>query len=202
MHSRRQRKSGLNLAVVTALVITLLLHAVMLLWLLRPAMIGARPLSNRTIDPSHRLQLRLFAPRPSKRFRQRSMAAVAFARHSNPLPPRPVASVPRMPSSVPKPGSPAPVVTVLPASLFNRDGSIRIPREALKLRAADAVDMRHFQQLPCHGTRWSDTAARGQNESLGAEVARKYLSWIGLYNPRTEKAYQQRRALLDQACAH
>lgn len=81
------------------------------------------------------------------------------------------------------------------------DGSIRLPSKSAQTRDTGVADMRHFQSQPCRGTRFAYSYKRGQDETLGAEVARKYLSWIGLYNPLNEQQYRERREWHDQACA-
>jgi len=85
--------------------------------------------------------------------------------------------------------------------LYSTDGSIRLPGVSMQTRDTGIADMRHFQNQPCRGTRFSHTFSRGQDETLGAEVARKYLSWVGLYNPQKEQEYRERREWHDQACA-
>jgi hypothetical protein len=199
MSGQGQRKSTLNPSAVMAWVIVLVLHGGMLLWLLRPVVAGAKLLSTRATDSSPRLQLRFLTSPSAKRWQRGPQAAVAATRPSRT---RVRLSVRAVVSVAPQAGVSGPASFAASVSLFNPDGSIRIPGQAPQLRAADAADMRHFQQLPCHGTRFSANWARGQDESLGNEVARKYLSVIGLYNHETEAAYQKRREYLDEACAH
>jgi hypothetical protein len=203
MHSQG-RKPGVNSDVVAAIAITLLAHAVLLSWLLRPATLEERPFVRRGISASHRLQLRLLAPRRASHAQQVSKSVgKTAARHLDRTHHRPASSSLRASVSDERSRSPTTTVAAVPSvSLFDTNGSIRMSREAPRLRAADAVDMRHFQQLPCRGTRFSDHWTRGQDETLGAEIARKYLLVIGLYNGQTEAAYQKRRAYLDQACPH
>jgi hypothetical protein len=87
-----------------------------------------------------------------------------------------------------------------PPQLFNPDGSIRLnaetdaviapkasanPREAAKARWAQ-IQQGGKNPLDCHRTRFANAFA--PDESVGSGVARKYLSWVGLYDPHdTEK---------------
>ena len=66
----------------------------------------------------------------------------------------------------------------------------------------ERADMRSVGVTCCHHTPYARSYARGQDENLGAEVVRKYLRWIGMYNPVTEAAYQERRVAHEQACSH
>jgi hypothetical protein len=86
--------------------------------------------------------------------------------------------------------------------LYNIDGSIRMSQGSgyVAPRDATVVDLHPKNPIPCHRTKFDDSWARGQDESLGAEVARKYLHFIGLYNPEVEWAYQQRKKVHDAVC--
>ncbi len=202
MFRKERAPPSLRSHVVAAWAITLLLHGGLVVWLLRPVMATMKPVSDRIVGVSHRLQLRLFPSRRPKLSRRVSTStATAVTKNENTarrsvLPAsRPSTTASQSTQSVSAGGAPS-------LSLFNPDGSICMAGETAKLRDSHAVDMRHFQQLPCHGTRFSERWTRGQNESLGNEIARKYLSVVGLYNPATEAAYQKRRAYLDEACPH
>ena len=82
--------------------------------------------------------------------------------------------------------------------LFNPDGSIRLGDAAPKLPQAPAnpqeaakarwAEIRHAGENPldCKKTRFAQNFA--PDESVGSGIARKYLSWVGLYDPHdTEK---------------
>lgn len=82
--------------------------------------------------------------------------------------------------------------------LFNPDGSIRLgdaapklpqapanPQEAAKARWAE-IRYAGENPLDCKKTRFAQNFA--PDESVGSGIARKYLSWVGLYDPHdTEK---------------
>jgi hypothetical protein len=202
MFSQEERASFVRPRVVAAIVMTLLLHLGFVMWLLRPAIFDAQLAPNRASDASHRLRLRFFSLHlPAHQRQILNKPAVAIARNRDATHPAVSHVAPRASLAVQTTQS-IQTSAASSLSLFNPDGSIRMANVAMKLRDADAADMRHFQQLPCHGTRFSERWSRGQNESLGNEMARKYLAPIGLYNPATEAAYQKRRAYLDEACAH
>jgi hypothetical protein len=108
-------------------------------------------------------------------------------------------------SAVPAASLPAAMSGAGPAHplLFGRDGRILLPPAhggRRPLREDGVADLRHFQQAPCRGTRYARDYARGQDENLGDEIARKYLAWIGLYSRLDEQTYRARRDWHDQAC--
>jgi hypothetical protein len=203
----KARTERLRWPVVLAWALTMGLHGAALCWLTRDAAPDRRT-AGEAVSTNDRLILQLLSRPPMARppMKQRTpnkpgelvrpKAALAQA----PAPARAAALSSSAPSA-----ARAPVGTSSPAppQLYNTDGSIRWSAAApgAAVRAGNVADMRHFQQLPCHDTRFAHAYARAQDETAGAGFARKYLSWIGLYNPHTEAAYQQRRAWHDRACA-
>ncbi|MEP7042442.1 MAG: hypothetical protein ABI843_05235 [Dokdonella sp.] len=101
-------------------------------------------------------------------------------------------------------GTPVP-----PTQLFNPDGSIRLgegstaiappsapknPQEAAKARWAE-IQKKGENPLDCKKTRFAQAFA--PDESVGSGVARKYLSWAGLYDPHDT---QRRAARAAEGC--
>jgi hypothetical protein len=96
--------------------------------------------------------------------------------------------------------------------LFNPDGSIRLgepalappktdalnPQEAAKARWAE-IEKRGDNPLDCKRTRFA--RAFKPDESVGDEVSRKYLKWIGLGDPEgiAERA-QKKEQLAEEGC--
>lgn len=80
----------------------------------------------------------------------------------------------------------APPKSIDTATLFRADGSIRLPPPGAAPKAAPHEENIErgralmARGLDCDVHAPDDLAHR---ESLGEEVARKYLSWVGLYNP-------------------
>jgi len=93
--------------------------------------------------------------------------------------------------------------SVMRPHIFNADGSIAIPtnRPSFEGKDSDVVRMRSSNFVPCRRTRFEQAWARGQNENAGAEVARKYLRYIGLYNPVVEAQYQERESRHASECS-
>jgi hypothetical protein len=101
-------------------------------------------------------------------------------------------------------GAPAP-------RLFNPDGSIKLAPETLEPKK------RELNQIDAGRKAWADMEKRGDNplnckrtrfakafkrdESLGDEVSRKYLKWIGLGDPEgiAERA-QKKEQLAEEGC--
>jgi hypothetical protein len=100
--------------------------------------------------------------------------------------------------------APAAIDTVAPLQLFNRDGSIRLPVEPVpfaspKLQLSAELMQRGHNLQHCRQTRFASGYAR--DESVGDEIARKYLVWIGLYNADfVERKAGQRQADAAAAC--
>ena len=113
---------------------------------------------------------------------------------------------PRSTKSSP-PRAAAPVASnsgsVMRPHIFNADGSIAIPtnRPSFEGKDSDVVRMRPSNFVPCRRTRFEQAWVRGQNENAGAEVARKYLRYIGLYNPVVEAHYQERESRHASECS-
>jgi hypothetical protein len=80
--------------------------------------------------------------------------------------------------------------------LFNPDGSVRLPDAAAlpaPTAAALAAELMHrgHNIVHCRTTRFAGVYAR--DESLGDEISRKYLVWVGLYNRAIVEARAARR---------
>lgn len=80
-------------------------------------------------------------------------------------------------------------------SLFNTDGSLRMPPEAKAPRGLPEPDVIKGRELMSRGLDCEAPDALGSGESLGESVARKYLAWIGLYNSYSA---QRRAELLEE----
>ncbi|MFT3792630.1 MAG: hypothetical protein QM741_16535 [Rudaea sp.] len=174
---------------VVAIVVTVALHllvAISLYVLMRP-----RPAAD-----GDRIEVRLLDAPPSEPVL--------------PEPPQESARVPprmRVPVTLarrPSPAASAPVVAATPdrsteldtATLFNADGSLRVPVAPPPKSAPHEEAVRRGREMMARGL---DCEAHGPDdlahrESVGEEAARKYLAWIGLYNP----AAAQRRAELEE----
>ncbi|MFC4764417.1 hypothetical protein [Dyella koreensis] len=183
--------------IVAAWVVAQGLHALLLLVMLRPGQ-GSFAMSPRVVSSEDRLRVRMLV--------ESQVVPALPAIH---MPTRASTVIRSMTSSTVKVGASVSSATTsqdegrtspLP-QLRNMDGSIRLPSKSAQVRETSIADMRHFQNQPCHGTRFARSYSRGQDETLGAEVARKYLSWIGLYNPLKEQQYHERREWHDRACA-
>lgn len=108
--------------------------------------------------------------------------------------------VPVAPSAAP---TAAPSKTAMLQQLFNPDGSIRLPaapppRAPTTLQSSAELMQRGHNLVHCRQTRFAGGYKRA--ESVGDQVARNYLRWIGLYNPATEARAQRREAAAAAAC--
>ena len=133
-------------------------------------------------------------PEPPTFVRHPSKIAIAPPRvRSTSQPPRPAEPSDAMSGRLGSAGAAVPA-----PKLFNPDGSIRLgtgaptlpqapknPQEAGKARWA-AIQRAGQNPLNCNTTRFAKGYAL--DESVGSGIARKYLSWAGLYDPHdTEK---------------
>ena len=90
------------------------------------------------------------------------------------------------------------------SALFNPDGSIRMPAEAAASAPTPqdvAAELMHrgHNIVHCRTTRFARAYKR--DESLGDEISRKYLVWVGLYNRDVVEARAERkRAEAAAAC--
>lgn len=125
-------------------------------------------------------------PEPPEFVRRPSRIAIAPPQvRTAPPPPRPAEDANAMSARIGSAGTP-------PPQLFNPDGSVRLgdggtavappsepknPQEAAKARWAE-MRKRGENPLDCKRTRFAQAFKR--DESLGDEVSRKYLKWIGL----------------------
>ncbi|SFR87811.1 hypothetical protein SAMN05216570_0232 [Dyella sp. OK004] len=184
--------------IVAAWAVALGLHAALLLVMLRPGQ-GGLVASPRALNGEDRLRVRMLAANPLV---QAPPAIVMPAparigiRSTTPSTAKVATSAPSGVTANQSEGSASPAL-----QLRNVDGSIHLPAKSAQTRDTGIADMRHFQGQPCRGTRFARSYSRAQDETLGAEVARKYLSWIGLYNPLKEQQYRERREWHDRACA-
>lgn len=128
-----------------------------------------------------------------------------------PAPPRPERAA--RPVAPPAPGEGMEAVVETPAAptLYNADGSLRIapqlaapapPRDPIargKL-AARELSQRGHNIVRCKPTRFA--RAYSPDESAGAELARKYGAYVGLYNPHTAKETADRAMEATENCDH
>ena len=198
--ARADRSADFRWRSSLAIAFALSFHLAILLWLsgaVAPQRSSSRLMGS---EQSVSLQVHLLAvPRRSAEMPVRPMPAL-----KRPVRPDRPASMPRANASQQE----LPVTAHAATSsvqLFNSDGSIRMPTSTaanVAPRDANVANMRSFAVVYCHHSRYAQDYARGQDEDLGAQVARKYLRWIGMYNPVTEAGYQERRAAHEQACSH
>ncbi len=77
---------------------------------------------------------------------------------------------------------PTAAAAAAPLQLFNRDGSVRLPDAPDDPSRPFDADVAKGRELMGRGLDCEKPDALSTHESLGEEVARKYLSWIGMYN--------------------
>jgi hypothetical protein len=92
--------------------------------------------------------------------------------------------------------------------LYNADGSLSVPRSegvakprnalAEGLAAAAEMHSRGHNVVRCRSTRFA--GAWKPDESVGEQVSRKYLSYVGLYNPHSAATAAGRAADATEAC--
>lgn len=214
LHELRWRPPDVNWRrVVVALVVAILAH-VLLIWLVRDAMQAKPFVENRRdviqvslieLPPPQELPAAAHelpplsvsapqggtarnAPAPLRRERgQRQVAAPAAAAE----------------------GVDAIVATPSAPSLYNADGSLRLappsempaqpqaPMEKGKLAAQELLKRGH-NVVRCKSTRFA--RAYAPDESIGEGVARKYGSYVGLYNPATAKKAADKAADARDGC--
>ena len=86
----------------------------------------------------------------------------------------------------------------VPLQLFNADGSVRLPDAVPRLGKSTSQQLgaelmqRGHNVLHCRQTRFASGYER--DESAGDGIARKYLSWVGLYNTEFVERQAARRA--------
>jgi len=99
------------------------------------------------------------------------------------------------------------VVATPSVHLYNADGSLHVPRaeESKKadplsqgLAAAAEMQKRGHNVVRCRSTRFA--GAWKPDENVGDEAARKYLGWIGLYNPHSAAKTAERASDARAAC--
>ncbi len=162
-----------------AIAAAVLLHGIAAIWLYHLMRIAPTP-------DRGRVEVRLLDAAPTEPALpeppQKARTDIGF------VPPPTVARPPRAPAPPPaaETRGPEPTITVDTARLFHADGSVRIPRmqEPPKLSPhAEGIQRGREMMargLDCEAHAADDVAHR---ESVGEEVTRKYLAWIGLYNP-------------------
>lgn len=163
-----------------AVTVAILLHAMAAVWLYQLMRITP------TLD-RERIEVRLLDAVPSEPELPEPPSAPAKTVRTDSGKPRPLPT-PR--SSNPPPASqasePERTATIDTMTLFRTDGTVRVPREQESPRPAPHVEgIRRGRELMARGlnceAHGSDDLAH--RESVGEEVTRKYLAWIGLYNP-------------------
>jgi len=141
-------------------------------------------------------------PEPPEFVRRPSRIAIAAPKvRTTPPPTAPAETSDAMTARIGNAGTAAP-----PPQLFNADGSIRLgagstavtapsapknPQEAAKARWAE-IQKKGENPLDCKKTRFAQAFA--PDESVGSGIARKYLSWAGLYDPHDTQRRAQRAA--------
>ncbi|MET0224902.1 MAG: hypothetical protein ABW187_00510 [Dokdonella sp.] len=144
-------------------------------------------------------------PEPPQFVRRQSRIVIAPPKvRTTPPPAPPQETSDAMTARMGNAGAPAP-----PPQLFNPDGSIRLgeagkivtapsapknPQEAAKARWAE-IQKKGENPLDCKKTRFAQAFA--PDESVGSGIARKYLSWAGLYDPHDT---QKRAARAAEGC--
>jgi hypothetical protein len=145
-------------------------------------------------------------PEPPEFVRRPSRIAIAPPQvRITPPRPRPADDPNAMSARIGSADAPAPPKPPAP-QLFNPDGSIRLgsaagviappsapktAQEAAKARWAE-IQKQGENPLDCKKTRFAQAFA--PDESAGSGVARKYLSWVGLYDPHDNEKRAARAA--------
>ena len=164
----------------------LIAHSAGLYWAMRNG-VGPR---NRDSDKPIEIALieqPVFAPVPELR-----KAAPSLPRSRDVRP----ATATVSPNREPQPAEPAtPSVTI-----FNPDGSLQLPPQAKPQRGLPEPDIVKGRELMGRGLDCEAPDALGSGESLGEGVARKYLAWIGLYNPYSAQLRAEQRAERHERC--
>ena len=126
---------------------------------------------------------------------------------NSPAPARPAAPARPVASALPQAGAQEGVVASPAPRLYNPDGSLRVPHAAPAtprdplaqgMQAAAELAARGHNVVRCRPTRFA--GAWKPDESVGDEVARKYLGFIGLYNPHSAARTAERAAEATAAC--
>ena len=86
--------------------------------------------------------------------------------------------------------------------LFNRDGSVLAPAEPKPSPQPFEADVAKGRELMGRGLSCESPDALGGHESLGEGVARKYLSWVGMYNPFKAQLRAEQAAERLARCKH
>lgn len=144
-------------------------------------------------------------PAAGETFMQVHFIAEAAPEPPLPKPPLRRAAAPRdiVPSAPTSSDAAAPPRAAQSLSLFGLDGSIRMPVASpfvpTQLAAGEELMHRGHNIVHCRTTQFARAYKR--DESLGDEISRKYLVWIGLYNRDViEARAARRRAEAASAC--
>jgi len=168
------------------LLIVLVGHLAALHWAMRHAMQARDRGQDRPVDVT------LIEPEASRPIPELRKAPPSQRRSPIVLPEQPaIATKSAPPATDPSP----PHVT-----LFNPDGSLRLPSEAKPQRGLPEPDIIKGRELMGRGLDCEAPDAPGSGESLGEGVARKYLSWIGLYNPYSAQHRAELREERKERC--
>lgn len=122
-----------------------------------------------------------------------------------PAPPRAAPFVREAVPAAQKQGNEAVIATPVAPKLFNSDGSLRLPQNHdrkdqfyFDTSAGSEMRLRGHNVIHCRPSNFAGGFA--PHESVGAGFARKYLGFIGLYNPHTAAKTSERMADARAAC--
>jgi hypothetical protein len=126
---------------------------------------------------------------------------------NSPAPPRAEAPARPVAPAAAQAGTAEAVVATPSVHLYNTDGSLLVPKTqesrkadplAQGLAAAAEMQARGHNVVRCRSTRFA--GAWKPDENVGDEAARKYLGWIGLYNPHSAAKTAERASDARSAC--
>lgn len=208
LHAVRWRRVGPPPHWGLILLAIFVLHLALML-ALREAM---RPLPYIPLDDMMPIEVGLIELPPLPEPVARKPDAIRLAIDQNghaanaPAPPRPaLAARKAMPAALNTQGGDTLVETPILTKLFNPDGSLRLPesqrrKDQFNFDISAGLEMRKrgHNVIRCQPSNFSGTYS--PYESAGAEFARKYLGFIGLYNPHTAEKTSKRVADAKAAC--
>lgn len=176
--------------VAAALGIVLAIHAVLIALALRTADIGKRVSVDTILDIAL-----IAAPPPIPPLPQPSPHTVTRIR-------TPTRAPVVAPTTAPTVHEASPAADTPSVQLFNRDGSVLAPAEPKAAPQPFEADIAKGRELMGRGLSCEGPDALGGHESLGEGVARKYLSWIGMYNPFNAQLRAEQAAERLARCKH
>jgi hypothetical protein len=202
----RRCLGGMSRRNIFGLATTLIVHALALIYLTVPV----TPERSTQIEPhqtsnDRALVLRFFARPPgSSKPAPPAVVKPSPSHRHNPASNGKAMRVQTAPTApVPSNGSSSELAGAhLPGKLniYSRDGSIVVPVKPVSFGKDRVVNLDIKSPVPCHQTSLAAKWDRGQDEDVGARVARKYLRWVGLYNRAVETGYQRRAAEHKENC--